>query len=488
MEGRDENSQQREHARRRSSPMARSRSPSPPSGRGRAEYRDRRRHSDENYKRGGENVAHQHPVSARNDEQYNRGKNGREHRSAVSPTYQHHEGHRFDDRGYNRRIDNYDKYNTGSRGEAQRAHDEGHQRRNQSPNHAYRGQQQRGRDRPYPSDEREERRDNRGEFRDQQRGNRDWRGPPDERDRNRRDRNEDREREAPRGSRPVEVKVERTSSSPRGHSRSHNSANQSESAVGQRRGRDRSPMGRGPRRAPFRPGQDNEEDQFEWGGGRRNADSQQPGKPHVPRTIKAEDRTVVKKEEPGSDSEPPPKQKPNFELSGKLTEETNKVNGTVIAYAEPPGARKPKRRWRLYPFKGEQALPTLYIHRQSAYLIGRDRKVCDLPVDHPSCSKQHAVFQYRLVPYQKEDGSMSQRVRPYIIDLESANGTFVNNKKIEPKRYLELFEKDVLKFGFSTREYVLLHENSKDDNEDEGYEVSPTSKPFAGANSNVGPN
>lgn len=249
-------------------------------------------------------------------------------------------------------------------------------------------------------------------------------------------------------------------------------------------------MGRGPRRAPFRPGQENEEDQFEWGGGRRNAESQQPGKPHVPRTIKGEDRAVVKKEEPGSDSEsaPPPKQKPNFELSGKLTEETNKVNGTVIAYAEPPGARKPKRRWRLYPFKGDQALPTLYIHRQSAYLIGRDRKVCDLPVDHPSCSKQHAVFQYRLVPYQKEDGSTSQRVRPYIIDLESANGTFVNNKKIEPKRYLELFEKDVLKFGFSTREYVLLHENSKDDNEDEGYEVSPTSKPFAGANSNVGPN
>uniref|UniRef100_A0A182IP35 FHA domain-containing protein n=1 Tax=Anopheles atroparvus TaxID=41427 RepID=A0A182IP35_ANOAO len=276
---------------------------------------------------------------------------------------------------------------------------------------------------------------------------------------------------------------------------SHNTAgNQSEpGSSGNRRGRERSPMGRGQRRPPFRPEQENEEEQFEWGGGRREADSNRPGQtrqPHVPRMIKAEE-LAVKKEEPGSDSEPaePPKQKPNFALSGKLTEETNKVNGTVIAYAEPPGARKPKRRWRLYPFKGEQTLPTLYIHRQSCYLIGRDRKVCDLPVDHPSCSKQHAVLQYRLVPYQKDDGSTSQRVRPYIIDLESANGTFVNNKKIEPKRYVELLEKDVLKFGFSSREYVLLHENSKEDNEDDdGYEVSPTSKPFAGANSNVGPN
>ncbi|XP_050073094.1 smad nuclear-interacting protein 1 [Anopheles maculipalpis] len=177
------------------------------------------------------------------------------------------------------------------------------------------------------------------------------------------------------------------------------------------------------------------------------------------------------------DSAPIEKEKPNFGLSGKLTAETNTVQGVVIAYSEPPGARKPKRRWRLYPFKGEQALPTLYIHRQSCFLIGRDRKVCDIPVDHPSCSKQHAVLQYRLVPYERADGTKSQCVRPYIIDLESSNGTFVNNKPIETKRYLELREKDVLKFGFSSREYVLLHENSKEDNEDdEGYDASPPVK------------
>lgn len=168
------------------------------------------------------------------------------------------------------------------------------------------------------------------------------------------------------------------------------------------------------------------------------------------------------------DDEPPAeKQKPDFGLSGKLTEDSNKVNGIVIKYAEPLEARKPKRRWRLYPFKGEKALPTLYIHRQSCYLIGRDRKVCDLPVDHPSCSKQHAALQYRLVPFDREDGTVGKRVRPYIIDLESANGTFLNNKPIEPRKYIELMEKDVLKFGFSSREYVLLHENSKEDQLDD---------------------
>lgn len=147
----------------------------------------------------------------------------------------------------------------------------------------------------------------------------------------------------------------------------------------------------------------------------------------------------------------------------------NTFNGVVIKYSEPPEARKPKRRWRFYPFKGEKAMPTLYIHRQSCYLIGRDRKVVDLPVDHPSCSKQHAALQYRLVTFLRDDGTTGKRIRPYLIDLESSNGTYVNNNKIEPRKYVELLEKDVIKFGYSSREYVLLHENSKDEAQDDDF-------------------
>lgn len=51
--------------------------------------------------------------------------------------------------------------------------------------------------------------------------------------------------------------------------------------------------------------------------------------------------------------------------------------------------------------------------------------------------------------------------------MESANGTFVNNQQIDAKKYVELLEKDVVKFGFSSREYVLLHENSKDEEDDD---------------------
>lgn len=100
--------------------------------------------------------------------------------------------------------------------------------------------------------------------------------------------------------------------------------------------------------------------------------------------------------------EVPVKEKPSFELSGALLEDTNTFRGVVIKYSEPPEARIPKKRWRLYPFKNDEVLPIMYIHRQSAYLLGRHRRIADIPIDHPSCSKQHAVFQYRYVHLQKE--------------------------------------------------------------------------------------
>ena len=178
----------------------------------------------------------------------------------------------------------------------------------------------------------------------------------------------------------------------------------------------------------------------------------------------------------------------NMQTSGKLLEDTNVINGVTVKYSEPPESRKPRTKWRLYVFKGNEELPILYIHRQSAYLLGRDRKVADVPLDHPSCSKQHAVLQYRLVDYKvkafsvpllklfaflqpvffkRVDGSSGRKVTPYVIDLGSANGTFVNNQKIDARKYVEVLEKDVLKFGFSSREYVLLHDQSKETEEDD---------------------
>ncbi|KAM5585712.1 FHA domain-containing protein DDL-like [Rosa sericea] len=157
------------------------------------------------------------------------------------------------------------------------------------------------------------------------------------------------------------------------------------------------------------------------------------------------------------------KQKPSFELSGKLAAETNRFRGITLLYTEPAEGRPPHVKWRLYVFKGGEVLDDpIKIHRQSCYLFGRERRVADIPTDHPSCSKQHAVIQFRQVEKEQPDGTLSKEVKPYIMDLGSTNKTFVNESAIEPQRYYELMERDTIKFGNSSREYVLLHENSMD--------------------------
>jgi len=163
------------------------------------------------------------------------------------------------------------------------------------------------------------------------------------------------------------------------------------------------------------------------------------------------------------DGEPVVKQQPSFAQSGLLAQETNTVKGVELKFCEPTEARKPDLKWRIYVFKGDadEPISMFHIHRQSAFLFGRDRKIADIPVDHPSCSSQHCVLQFRLQEVVDEVGQARQSIRPYLMDLDSTNGTFIKNldgvmEKIEATRYYGLKNRDVFRIGNSSREYVLL--------------------------------
>ncbi|EME40399.1 hypothetical protein DOTSEDRAFT_75011 [Dothistroma septosporum NZE10] len=157
---------------------------------------------------------------------------------------------------------------------------------------------------------------------------------------------------------------------------------------------------------------------------------------------------------------PPEKQKPNFKPTGLLAKEANTVAGTntVLKYHEPSEARKPpsKEAWRMYVFKGKDLVDTIYLHQKSAWLIGRDDNVTDLHLEHPTISKQHAVIQFRHRTTTNEYGDKSSKVKPYLIDLDSTKGTTLNGKKVEGSRYTELLDQDVVTFGGSEREYVMM--------------------------------
>ncbi len=165
----------------------------------------------------------------------------------------------------------------------------------------------------------------------------------------------------------------------------------------------------------------------------------------------------------GGEPPPPPKEKPNLGTTGALAAASNAVtqaDGSVITlkYHEPPEARKPAARdqWRLYVFKDGAIVDTVDLGARSCWLAGRDTAVVDLLAAHPSISKQHAVLQFRFVEKRNEFGDRIGRVKPYLLDLASANGTTLNHEPVAAQRYIELRDKDLVQFGHSTREYVLM--------------------------------
>jgi smad nuclear-interacting protein 1 len=54
-------------------------------------------------------------------------------------------------------------------------------------------------------------------------------------------------------------------------------------------------------------------------------------------------------------------------------------------------------------------------------------QLSDIVAAHESCSKQHAALQFREV---------NGAIRPYLIDVGSANGTFVNKQRIKPNEFV----------------------------------------------------
>jgi smad nuclear-interacting protein 1 len=167
---------------------------------------------------------------------------------------------------------------------------------------------------------------------------------------------------------------------------------------------------------------------------------------------------VTKGEEPEK-----PKEKPNYGTTGVLAAASNSVaqadgSSITLKYHEPPEARKPapKDQWKMFVFKDGDIVDTIDIGLRTCWLVGRDAAVVDLPAEHPSISKQHAVIQFRYTEKRNEFGDKIGKVKPYIIDLESANGTILNEERIPDSRYLEVRNKDMIQFGHSAREYVFM--------------------------------
>lgn len=124
-----------------------------------------------------------------------------------------------------------------------------------------------------------------------------------------------------------------------------------------------------------------------------------------------------------------------------------------LKYTEPPwGGKAPDASYSLEILKNGTIVDTVPLAQRSFYVVGR-LPVCDVSLEHPSISRYHAVIQYRSQAGDSE--SAGEDTGFYLHDLGSTHGTVVNKNKIPPKTYIRLRVGHVLKFGGSTRLFIL---------------------------------
>uniref|UniRef100_A0A6Q2XK32 FHA domain-containing protein n=1 Tax=Esox lucius TaxID=8010 RepID=A0A6Q2XK32_ESOLU len=123
-----------------------------------------------------------------------------------------------------------------------------------------------------------------------------------------------------------------------------------------------------------------------------------------------------------------------------------------VPYSEPPWAGLSDIPYSLEILKNGTIVDTVPLTQQSYFVVGR-LPVCDVSLEHPSISRYHAVIQYRGLA--GDDEAVGEARGFYIHDLGSTHGTFVNKNKIPPKTYIRLRVGHVLKFGGSTRLFIL---------------------------------
>ena len=135
------------------------------------------------------------------------------------------------------------------------------------------------------------------------------------------------------------------------------------------------------------------------------------------------------------------------DLVSSPTQLFNDTHSQTI-YKEPSWGGKTQFLYNLDVLKNGSVDDSIELNGKSCYIFGR-LPSCDIFMEHPSLSRHHAVVQYRCTPDDEHECGW------YLMDLDSTHGTWVNKAKITPCVYHRLRVGHVMKFGGSSRLYIL---------------------------------
>lgn len=140
--------------------------------------------------------------------------------------------------------------------------------------------------------------------------------------------------------------------------------------------------------------------------------------------------------------------------------EIKEFKKSELPYTEPSWGGKPTESYSFEILKNGIIVSHIDISDRSYTVFGRLTS-SDITLEHPSVSRYHAVLQYRLV--ESEDNPKGF----YIYDLESTHGTFLNKERLRPRTYYKIHVGHMLKFGGSSRMFILQGPSEDEENESE---------------------
>ncbi|PZC76404.1 hypothetical protein B5X24_HaOG204703 [Helicoverpa armigera] len=125
---------------------------------------------------------------------------------------------------------------------------------------------------------------------------------------------------------------------------------------------------------------------------------------------------------------------------------------TPIPYKEPKwsGICPDGSEYALEVLKSGMIVDNVDLTHKPYYVFGRLAN-CDVVMAHPTISRHHAVLQYKAFAEEGEPPCGW-----YLYDLASTHGTFLNKDRLKASHYTRVRVGHQIKFGNSTRTYIML--------------------------------
>lgn len=128
--------------------------------------------------------------------------------------------------------------------------------------------------------------------------------------------------------------------------------------------------------------------------------------------------------------------------------EQQKIHKGPVPYQEPAWSGSCEQQYKLEIIKNGAIIDNIDLRTKPFHVFGRLQS-CDVSLEHPSLSRYHAVVQYSA------EASDKREVGWYLYDLDSTHGTWLNKYKVKPRVYHRIRVGHVIKFGGSTRLFIV---------------------------------